>query len=279
MSISAADVKRLRDETGAPMMDCKRALTEANGDFDKAKQILRESGAATAAKKAGRAASEGIARFVVSDDGKRAAGIIVLCETDFVSGNEDFKKMVFGLADGFLAAKDAGPDVEVNGQTAQATILEAVGKIRENIQIAKTFYGETSDGYAAYNHHDNKWAALVEYTGDNQATAVQAAVQVVAFKPEYLTTDDVPADFIEKEIEIETQRAVNEGKPEDVARNIARGRVNKQFMQEKVFTEQLYYGDSKLKMSDYLKANGGVTVKGYELFSVADSALTATEEE
>lgn len=271
MSISAADVKRLRDETSAPMMDCKRALTEANGDFEKAKQILRESGAATAAKKAGRATKEGVAKIVADASGSKAAGVIVVCETDFVSGNDDFKSMVQSIADGFLAEGKAGADVAVNGSTAGDIIQEAVGKIRENIQLADSFFVDGSK-YAIYNHHDGKWASLVEYEGESADAAVQTAIQVVAFKPEFLSVDDVPKDFIDREIEVETARAMKEGKPQNVAENIAKGRVNKQFMQEKVLLEQPYYGDGKVKMKDYLKENGNITIKSYQLLSVANVA-------
>lgn len=269
-TISASDVKRLREETGAPMMECKKALVEANGDYDKAKLILRESGAATAAKKAGRATTEGIARIVASEDGSKAAGVIVVCETDFVSGNSEFKDMVNSIANAFLKEGKASDDVDVNGSTVKEVIQEAVGKIRENIQVAESFYIEGGK-YAIYNHHDNKWAALVDYDGD-QAAAVQTAIQVVAFKPEFLTVEQVPQAFIDSEIEIETTKAMKEGKPEEVARNIAKGRINKQFMQEKVLLEQLYFAEPKTKMKDYLAEHGKTSIKSYKLLSVAGVA-------
>ena len=269
MGISAADVKRLREETDAPMMDCKRALTEANGDFDKAKQILREAGTAAAAKKSGRATKEGIAKMVASEDGKSVAGVVVECETDFVSGNDDFKSMVNSIVKGFLSAKSATDQTEINGTPVATVIQDAVGKIRENIQIREMFFESTSEGqYAVYNHHDGKWASYVVYTGDNAETAKHAAIQVVAFKPTFLTKDEVPADIIEKEIATETARAVKEGKPENIAENIAKGRVNKEFFQQQVLLEQPIYNEPKSKVGDYMKANGNVELKSYRLLQV-----------
>lgn len=273
MTISAADVKRLREDTDAPMMECKRALETAGGDYDKAKQILREAGSAAAAKRAGRATSEGIAKIVVSEDGKTAAAVVVECETDFVSGNEDFKALVAKIADGFLAAGSATADTKVGDHTAQEHIEEAVGKIRENIRIAAGEIISAGTGkIAAYNHHDGKWAAWVEYTGDNGDNAKHVATQVVAFKPEYLKKDDVPSDIIEAEIATETQRAVNEGKPQAQAENIAKGRVNKFFYQEKVLLEQNIYTDGKTNVAEFAKSGGAGDILGYGLFYVGGNS-------
>lgn len=269
MSISAADVKRLREDTDAPMMECKRALETAGGDYDKAKQILREAGSAAAAKRAGRATSEGVSKIVVSQDGKTAAAVVVECETDFVSGNADFKALVAKIADGFLAQGSNSPDTQVDGQTVQSLIDEAIGKIRENIRIASSAVINAGSGkIAAYNHHDGKWAAWVEYTGDNADTAKHVATQVVAFKPEFLKKEDVPSDVIDSEIATETQRAINDGKPQAQAENIAKGRVNKFFFQEKVLLEQNIYTDGKTNVNEFAKAGGAGDIIGYGLFFV-----------
>lgn len=268
MSISAQDVKKLRDLTDAPMMECKAALVESGGDIDRAQEILREKGAAAAQKKADRSTSQGVARYVVSEDGKSAAGIVVECETDFVSGNADFKAMVDKMVSGFLAAGKAGDDVMVDGLSVRQHIDEAVGKIRENIVLkSATFQTAASGQFAAYNHHDGKWASLVEYTGD-QTAATKVATQVVAYKPDFLAKEDVPADVIEKEIALETKRAMEEGKPENIAENIAKGRVNKEYFQQRVLLEQLIYLDNKTKVSDYLAANGGSKVTSFTLLRV-----------
>ncbi|MCB0825959.1 MAG: translation elongation factor Ts [Armatimonadetes bacterium] len=272
MEISASDVMKLRKETDAPMMDCKKALVEAGGDFDKAKAILRESGAAQAAKRADRTTSEGIAKFVVSEDGKTAAGVIVECETDFVSGNSDFKQLVNDIVNGFLAAGEASNDVEVNGTTVGQMISDAVGKIRENIQISKMEIIKSADGsLAAYNHHDGKKASLVEYKGGSADAATQVAIQVVAFSPEFLKKEDVPADVIAQEMETEVNRAMKEGKPKEVAENIARGRVNKQYFQERVLLEQMFYADGKVSVNQYLKDNVGGEISGYTHYVVGQS--------
>jgi len=273
MAISAADVKKLRELTDAPMMDCKKALEEADGDFDKAVQILREKGASASAKKAGRATKEGIARIVLSADRKTGAGIIVECETDFVSRNDDFKAMVNKLVEGMLAAGKAGGDVVVDGQSVSDHITEAVGKIRENIQLRAAEFFTASEGQlAAYNHHDGKWASVVTYTGDNADAAEKVAIQVVAYKPEYLKKEDVPADLIAAELATQTKRALDEGKPEEVAKNIAQGRVNKEFYQATVLLEQLIYTDNKTKVTDFLKQNNGGDVTAYTLLAVGQNA-------
>jgi elongation factor Ts len=273
MAISAADVKKLRELTDAPMMDCKKALEEADGDFDKAVQILREKGASASAKKAGRATKEGIARIVLSEDRKTGAGIIVECETDFVSRNDDFKAMVNKLVEGMLAAGKAGGDVVVDGQSVSDHITEAVGKIRENIQLRAAEFFTASEGQlAAYNHHDGKWASVVTYTGDNADAAEKVAIQVVAYKPEYLKKEDVPADLIAAELATQTKRALDEGKPEEVAKNIAQGRVNKEFYQATVLLEQLIYTDNKTKVTEFLKQNNGGDVTAYTLLAVGQNA-------
>ncbi len=272
MSITAADVKKLRDETDAPMMEVKRALVSADGDYDKAKQLLREAGSAAAAKRAERSTSEGIAKIVISEDGKSAAGAIVECETDFVSGNEDFKAMVNTIVNGFLAAGTATSETEIDGMTANARIEEAVGKIRENIQLRDSFFLKTEEGkFAAYNHHDGKWASYVVYTGDNAENAKLVATQVVAFKPEYLNRSEVNQELIDAEIATETARAVKEGKPQNIAENIAKGRVNKEFFQQRVLTDQLMYTDGT-KVEDFAKANGVGEIKAYKLLFVGGTA-------
>ena len=255
------------------MMDCKKALEEADGDFDKAVQILREKGASASAKKAGRATKEGIARIVLSADRKTGAGIIVECETDFVSRNDDFKAMVNKLVEGMLAAGKAGGDVVVDGQSVSDHITEAVGKIRENIQVRAAEFFTASEGQlAAYNHHDGKWASVVTYTGDNADAAEKVAIQVVAYKPEYLKKEDVPADLIAAELATQTKRALDEGKPEEVAKNIAQGRVNKEFYQATVLLEQLIYTDNKTKVTEFLKQNNGGDVTAYTLLAVGQNA-------
>ena len=261
-NISAADVKRLREETDAPMMECKAALVEADGDFEKAKSILREKGQAAAAKRAGRSTSEGIAKFVAAADGKTAIGVIVECETDFVAGNDSFKALVDKLANGMLAAGKAGADVVIDGEPVSAHIEAAVAVIRENIQLKKALLLTATDGMiAVYNHHDLKKASAVEVSGSAsnlKDAGFQVAIQTVAFSPIFLKKEDVPADVIESEIRIETERAINEGKPPEIAEKAAQGRVNKEFYQAQVLLEQPMYTDAKKSVSAFLAEEGKV---------------------
>lgn len=280
MAVSAADVKRLRDETDAPMMECKAALEEAGGDFDKAKEILREKGQAAAAKRGDRSTAAGIAWVAVNGDNTKVAGVVVECETDFVALNDKFKELVDSLANGLLEAVDPAPgtkqdvsaDTVVNGQTISAQLEAAVAVIRENIVLKKAIVAKAAEGqtFSVYNHiNTRKAASYVESTGlSDQNVGFQVAIQIVAFPPQFLNRDEVPADVIAREIEIETTRAVNEGKPEEVARKIAEGRVNKEYFQSQVLLEQPFYTDSKKKVADYVRENGGGSLRSYELFAV-----------
>ena len=278
VKIDAQSVKRLRQETDAPMMECKKALVEAEGDFDRAKQILREKGQAQAAKRAGRATSEGIAAVVASEDSTKVAAIVVECETDFVARNEEFKSMVSGLVDGLLTTvdADAGETVEadqstvVNGTSLKEHAEKAVAKIRENIRIVSAVVATAADGgkIAIYNHtNTGKAASYVEYTGDDGDAAFQVAIHTAWGKPVFLKKEDVPQDVIKKEIEIETQRAINDGKPPEMAEKIATGRVNKEYYQTQVLNEQPFYTDTKKKVSDYAKA-AGIEIVGFRHFAV-----------
>ncbi len=282
VKIDAALVKKLRDETDAPMMECKKALVEAGGDFEKAKQILRESGQAAAAKRAGRSTSEGLALVVVNAEGTKAAGVVVECETDFVARNEDFKALVKSIAEGILSetsvpageVHELSGESKVGGKSLDEHATEAVAKIRENIRIphAVAIAAKHDAKIAVYNHtNTGKLASYVEYTGDNADAAFKVAIQVVAFPPTFLTREDVPQAVIDHEIKTETQRAINDGKPADVAEKIAQGRVNKEYFQSQVLLEQPFYDDTKKKVSDYAKESK-ITVIAYRLLGVGTGA-------
>ena len=282
MKIDAKQVKALRDETDAPMMECKKALVEAEGDIEKAKQLLREKGQAQAAKREGRATSEGLAMVVASEDGTKVAGIIVECETDFVARNDDFKTMVGSLVEGLLSAISPGDgesvcadgSTEIEGKSLSSHMEDAVAKIRENIRVATATVSKAKAGakFAVYNHaNTGKAASYVQYSGDNADAAFQIAVHTAWGKPTFLKRDDVPQDMVQKEIEIETQRAINDGKPAELAAKIATGRVNKEYYQSQVLSEQPFYTDSKTKTGDYAKQNG-IEVLGYAMFEVGAGA-------
>ena len=278
VTITAAMVKQLRDLTDAPMMDCKNALVEAEGDMTKAQEILRQKGQATAAKKAGRSTSEGIAKFVVN--GNKAAGVIVECETDFVSANDTFKKFVDTVANGLLSADAAAIESDLNsvvidGKTIEEHTTEIIAVIRENIRVSKGAVMTTDGTWAVYNHHTGKTAALVEVAGGASTAAdvgFELAVQFVALNASYVNRDEISADVIAKELEIETERAVQEGKPREMAEKIAQGRVNKEFYQSQVLMEQVFYKDNSKKVSDWV--NEMAKQGGGEITVVAAHRLT-----
>lgn len=276
----AKDVMRLRSETGAPVMDCRSALDEAGGDFEKAKEILRVKGKAAASKRVDRATSAGVAALSISSDSKRLAGVVLECETDFVALNQQFVDLAQEIAD---AVRNAGPGADPltatsEGESVQDMIEDAVGRIRENIRVAKAQYCETPGSFATYIHHDRKKAVAVELEGDaTNARDVgrQIAIQAVAHPPEFLTKDEVPQEKLDKEMETETKRAIEEGKPADVAKNIATGRINKEYLKRVVLLEQPFYRDGSMSLSQYIdqesKSSGGkVSIKAIYRFAVGE---------
>jgi elongation factor Ts len=258
------------------MMDCKAALVEAEGDMQRAIEILREKGKAAAAKKAGRATSEGLA--VAKSEEGQAAGLVVECETDFVALNENFRAKVQELLDALLKEHGAGEFKElgdsdtIDGKTLAEHAAEIVGVIRENIQIPRAVAGQVAEGEAVvYNHHNGKAAAIIAFKGSSEA-AYKVAVHTVAMKPEFLKREDVPQEVVDKEVEVQTRRTIEEGKPADKAEMIARGRVNKEFFMERVLMEQPIYFDGKVSVGDWFKQNGGQELLQFVHLAVGQSA-------
>lgn len=272
ITISAADVKRLRDETDAPMMDCKAALTEAEGDFNRAKQILREKGKAAAAKRADRATSAGVVAFAASPDNRSVGAVVLECETDFVAKNDDFIGTANELAKLVL---ESGSE-DTSNAAYMDKIHDLVNKTRENVQLTKA-RRLTSDGRIVTYVYQTllKGAAVsVSGTAGNLADAAfKVAVQIVSSPPQVVRKEDLPQDVLEREIEIETQRAINEGKPENIARNIAQGRVNKEFVKSAALLEQPYYADASKSVSQVVaefasQGGGTIEILGFEYFAV-----------
>jgi len=264
MAITAADVKKLRDATGAGMMDAKKALTEADGDFDKAGEILRITGAAKAAKRgAEREASAGL----VANAGN--AIVELNSETDFVAKNEQF----IALAEELAAAADASKPANAeefaastlsNGKTVAQTISDLAAVIGEKVELGRvaSFNGQV----ATYMHRRASdlppaVGVLVEFEGDNADAARGAAMQIAAMRPRYLTRDDVPADIVAKEREIAEATAREEGKPEQALPKIIEGRVNG-FFKEVVLLEQSSVQDNKKTVKAFLD-EAGVTLKRF----------------
>lgn len=284
--INAADVAMLRRETGAGMMDCKKALAEANGDRDKALEILRKKGQAAAEKRAERSAEEGVVALVTSADGKSAAMVELRSETDFVARNEEFQQLAKDMATLLLNWKDGvGKTVdEFKAQKFRSTtvgdeLTALLGKIGEKLEIARVGKLETADGYIGhYVHSDNKLGVLVKLGGvDGGKSEVvtlgrDLAMQIAAQAPEFLVRDEVPAAKINAEMELEKDRARAEGKPEPAVGKIAEGRVNK-WLAGIVLLEQPYIKEPKQTVKEVVgiaeKAVGKpITVQSYLRFRV-----------
>jgi len=271
MAVSAADVKKLRDETDAPMMECKGALEEAGGDYNRAKEILREKGKAAAAKRVDRATAAGTVS--IKNGNKKIAGLIVECETDFVSANPDFQANIAEMAEVLLAAGKPGITVEEalalsnGGKTLKEYTEELVGKIRENIVLKQVLVLEGAE-YGYYVHHDKMYGAIIQLSSSNDVAGKDIGMQVVSMKPEFLTKDQLPQDRLASELKIEKERAIQEGKPEAMAEKIAEGRVNKEFVKTVVLLEQPFFKDQGKTVGQYVgEQPNGLKVEGfYKLF-------------
>ena len=267
--ISASTVKELREITGAGMMDCKKALTETNGDIEKAIEYLREKGISKAAKKSSRVAAEGVVAAFVSEDAKTGAVVEVNAETDFVSKNEEFVAFVNKLVE--IVAEKAPKDVEElktmefeNGKTVEEVLTEKIATIGENMSIRRFERIETDNLVGKYIHGNGQIAVLVELKGGNPEVAKDVCMQVAALNAEFLDESQIPADRVEKEKEIITQQTINEGKPANIAEKIAEGRLKKYF-EELCLVHQKFVKDSSKTVSEYVKENGGEIVKFYRL--------------
>jgi elongation factor Ts len=267
-NFSAADVKKLRELTGAGMMDCKKALEEADGDFDRAVEVLRVKGAAKAAKRgAEREATSGL----VANSG--AALVELNCETDFVAKNDDFIAAAQQIADAAAGARPtdvaALREVEVDGTTVGKMVEDLAVKIGEKIELGGVAVFE--EPVVAYMHRRASdlppaVGVLVEYAGDNADAARGAAMQIAAMRPTYLTRDEVPADIVAKEREIAEATAREEGKPEQALPKIVEGRLNGYF-KDVVLLDQPSVTDSKKSVKAVLD-EAGVTVKRFARFEV-----------
>jgi elongation factor Ts len=262
---TAQDVKKLRDETGAPMMEAKTALDQADGDMVRAKEILRETGKAAAGKKAGRATSAGVVAFSVSPDQRTLGGVVVESETDFVSKNPDFVEMAQEIAD---YVRDNGPDDKAKLDEFAQNI---VAKFRENVQVTKAVRLTSEAPIATYIHFDKTKAAAIVSTGEGAGSEAvrKVAVHTVSLPPEVVSKDQLSKEKLDAEIATETQRALNEGKPENIARNIAQGRVNKEYIKGVVLLEQPFYADQSKSVSQYLAETAkGVKVTDFAYLAV-----------
>lgn len=272
--ITAADVAKLRKTTGAGMMDCKKALSEANGDFDVAIELLRKKGQKVASKRADRDTSEGVVLATTSNDNKTTYIISYNCETDFVAKNEDFVKRAQEILD--TAVKNNVENIEQlketkqeNGLTVNEAIIEATGVIGEKINL--TYFNKVSGpttGY--YIHSDKKVATIVAMNQQNVKPEIikDIAMQATAMAPIALDKENIPQEIIDKELEIGKELAINEGKPADMAEKIAKGRLGK-FFKESTLVNQNFIKNNKITIKDYLKeADPKLKITDFKRFSL-----------
>ncbi|MBN2348502.1 MAG: elongation factor Ts [Bacteroidales bacterium] len=265
--ISAADVSKLRKTTGAGMMDCKKALQEADGNFDKAIEIIRKKGQAIANKRADREASEGVVLAKVTEDGTYGAMITLNCETDFVAKNEDYINFASSILDLALSNKpadlDALKNVSFDGKTVGDKVIEQVGIIGEKLELAYFDKIEAAQ-VIAYIHPGNKLATLVGFSMkvDTQV-GKDIAMQIAAMSPVAVDESSVSQDIIEKEKEIGKEQARAEGKPENMLDKIAEGKLKK-FFKESTLLNQDFTKDSKKSVRQYLQeVNKDLKVTGF----------------
>ena len=257
--ITAALVKELREKTGAGMMDCKKVLTETDGDLEKAAELLRERGIAKAAKKSGRIAAEGLVEAYISEDGKVGAVVEVNSETDFVAKNEEFQKFVMDVAKQVVEKNPATveellaqPSIAEEGKTVNEVLVNKIATIGENMSIRRFARFESNGLVAKYIHGNGKIAVLVNMENGNAELAKDVCMQIAAARPEFVNREEVPADRLEKEKEILKAQTMNEGKPEAIAEKIVMGRIGK-FYEEICLVDQAFVKDPNVKVSQILK--------------------------
>ena len=274
ITISAADVNKLRNQTGAGMMDCKKALMEANGDFDKAIDELRKKGQKVAANRGDREAKEGFIIAKTTGDSKRGVVILLNCETDFVAKNESFGKLVNQFADAALAANattlDQVKSLPFDGVTIGEKVIEQVGVIGEKLDLS---YFEVIQGEQvySYNHPGNRTAAIVAVNAAVDTEVVKSvAMQVAAMNPVSIDKTDCPQSVIEKEIEIAKELLRQEGKAEDMIDKIAQGKLTR-FFKDSTLLNQDFIKDNKQTVAQYLnQSKAGLTVTAFKRYSLAD---------
>ncbi len=275
MKITAQQVNELRKITGAGMMDCKKALVESDGDVEKAIDILRKKGQKVAAKRADRTASEGVILAKVNNDKSYAAVLMINCETDFVAKNQDFINYVDSLLNIAVENKATTADelkaMKLNGRTVEETVLDQTGVIGEKIELGR-FETVAAESAFAYVHPGNRIASIagLNKAGDNLAEfGKDVVMQIAAMSPVALNKEDVPADVVEREIEIGKEQARQEGKPEELLEKIAMGKLNK-FYKESTLLNQAFIKDGKKNVAAYLKeADKDLTVVSFKRLALA----------
>ena len=270
--ISAKQVSELRTLTGAGMMDCKKALTETNGDMDKAVDWLREKGIAKSAKKASRIAAEGLANIYIN--GNKAVVLEVNSEIDFVSKNKEFTGMIDTIGNTILNSNvhtlEEALELATDEGTINDLIIAKTAKIGEKLSLRRFELVEKTDTevFGEYLHMGGKIAVLTIVDGANEEVARDVAMQAAAMKPQYLNSEEIPADVLEREKEVFKTQAMEEGKPADIAEKMVTGRIKK-FYKEVCLLNQAFIKDGDVDVETYVKNNGGV-VKSMIRFEVGE---------
>ena len=269
---TAKDVMKLREQTGAGMMDCKRALVDAEGDMEKAAELLRERGIAKAAKRASKIAAEGIVYALV--EGKTGVLVEVNCESDFVAKGDKFKELVDAVAKQIAAVKPADVEAllasDMGGKTVETYIQEQVAVIGEKISVRRFTVYEAEGFIETYIHMGGTMGVMLNFTGEPtekaKAVAHDIALHVAFAKPQYMTEAEVSAETLEKEKNILLQEVINEGKPANIAEKIVMGKIKK-FYEENCLMDQKFVKDDKITIAQLLaQAGAGVTVKQFCFF-------------
>lgn len=288
MAFTAKDVMALREKTGAGMMDCKKALTDADGDMDKAADLLRERGIAKAAKKASRIAAEGLVSSYI--DGNVGVLVEINCESDFVADGPKFKAIIDEVAKQIalvnpadVAALLASKLYSDESKDVETFIKEQIAIIGEKISVRRFVRFET-DGYlTSYIHLGGKLGVLLDVAASDVTESVKEAaheltLQIAFTKPAYLTSDEVPAEALEREKEVLKQQAINEGKPEAIAEKMVMGRIKK-FYEENCLMNQLFIKDDKKTVAQLLKAAGSdVKVNQFAFFVMGEGLEKKNED-
>lgn len=264
MEVTASMVKDLREQTGAGMMDCKKALSETNGNMEEAVNWLREKGIAKSAKKESRIAAEGLANIYVN--GNKAVIVEVNSETDFVSKNEEFTSMIDTIGNALLNSDvkeiEEAKKINTSEGTIEELIVNKTAKIGEKLSLRRFEIVNKSDDeyFGTYIHMGGKIAALTVVKGSNENVAKDVAMQAAAMKPLYVFPSDVPGDVLDNERNVLKEQAMNEGKPSDIAEKMVEGRIKK-FYKEICLAEQAFIKDGDLSVEKYVANNGGEIVK------------------
>ncbi len=286
--VTAALVKQLREMTDSPMMECKKALVEADGDIDKAVDVLRTRGIAKSVKKAGRTTNEGAIAAYISDDGKIGALAEVKCETDFVSATDKFKTLVKTIARAAAETDPADLDAlkatEVDGETVEVLIQTAIAQMGENTILTRFARREAENGaLSSYIHMGGSIGVLAEFTFDKPETAQNeefktmahdVAMQIAASKPICVVREDMPQETIDHEMSIYRTQAAESGKPEDIQEKMALGRLEK-FYKEATLVDEQFVKDPDITVGQYIdktaKAIGDtIKVTGFDLFIIGE---------